>query len=76
MINNTEESKNSVILYFHSKCMVSEDTGLVRCPAERILFKYVIEYWKQNIVYFKSNPSLNKAGLNAAPNGYMWGNFW
>ena len=61
-----------------SKCMVgnSDREGHHRCPTERILFKYVINYWRQNMIYFKSNPTLNKAGLNTAPRGYEWGNFW
>ncbi len=28
------------------------------------------------MIYFNSNPTLSKAGLNTAPRGYEWGNFW
>lgn len=73
-----EEAHNNAVLYFHAKCMWNrlgvEADG--RCDMDKLMFKYVIEPWRNVTQAFRGHPNLNKAGIGISPSGVVWGNFW
>lgn len=74
------DAPNSLILYFHTKCMVYQVFSPLledgRCLNDKSMVKYVITPWRNVTALFRANSNLNKAGLGLAPQGFVWGNFF
>lgn len=62
-----------IYLYFHSKGM-SYNGG--RTHDEQQIFQEVICPWKKVINIFNSMNHINKIGLTASQEGWLWFNFW
>jgi hypothetical protein len=71
-----ELSKQSLILYFHSKGMTSGNTARVKTSQNETLTNVVINPWKEIVARFESDPVVEKAGFAASSNGFIWFNFW
>jgi hypothetical protein len=72
---------NRLILYFHTKCMMHNQSRKPpdadgRCINDRTMFKYVISPWPRIVTLFKDHPQLNRAGLAQSLEGFIWGNFY
>ena len=68
--------ERSLILYFHSKGMTSDDIpNRERHINFKVMFKYIIFQWKIAVNSFE-NSLVNKAGIAASHEGFEYGNFW
>lgn len=63
-----------IYLYFHTKGMSHNSKN--RTPQEVKLFQSVIMPWNKILNIFKVNENINKIGLAAGIEGWMWFNFW
>ena len=68
--------QQSIILYFHSKGMVNGDKSKIKTDANNNMTNIVIKPWREIAARFKRDPAVNKAGFSAAPDGFIWHNFW
>jgi hypothetical protein len=65
-----------IFLYFHSKGMVYHSNNNERIPGEIVLFKSIIENWKEIIHIFDTQDNINKVCYGCAKNGVCWFNFF
>lgn len=63
-----------IYLYFHTKGMSYSTNG--RTIQDKQLFKSVIEPWNKILDIFQNDDNINKIGLGAGKEGWMWFNFW
>lgn len=64
----------NIFLYFHSKGMSGNINQ--RTMLERLLFQEVIVKWKKILNILGEREKINKIGLAASEQGWMWFNFW
>lgn len=67
------EHPEDIYLYFHSKGMSYNGD---RTHDEQQIFQEVICPWKKVINIFNSDNNINKIGLTASVEGWLWFNFW
>jgi hypothetical protein len=67
----SENDDNTLILYFHSKGMTSDQHEI-----RKKLFNNTIKNYEIYIDEFINNPSLEVAGMVPSNGGFVWYNFW
>jgi hypothetical protein len=73
------EDADGLILYFHARGISRIKLGRFRRNrqlTEKGLFNKVIGEWRQNLLWLRHVPSIDKVGINCGGNGWLWFNFW
>ena len=74
----SKSEDNRLIFYFHGKGLsyMKNKFFYIRQPLEKLIFKLLIDEWKQNLETIQRFDSIDKVGILSGGNGFLWFNFW